>query len=277
MDSHNENKGVDAFHLLTLTQGEWGERIANHIKETAPVHWVVNNWKAPRILPPIIDYPEDFLPETFPQASVVLALGDTSGLAQLVPDIAQMAGAKAVIAPIDNNESLPPGLARQLKQWLDGINVESVFPKPFCSLTETTYNQKPLITPYDIELVREFARYYGRPEFEIDVEDGLITKVQTTRDAACGCARAVADGLVGIAVDAAVDKTGMLHHHFPCLASMNQDADYHDTLMHVSGHILQDSVKEQIKDQLSPTPYLRPEGHVEESINPTSDGETTDG
>jgi hypothetical protein len=188
-----------------------------------------------------------------------------------------MANAKAVIAPIDNNESLPPGLARQLKQWLDSMGVESVFPKPFCSLTETTYNQKPLLTPYDIELVREFARYYGRPEFNIDVEDGRITSVEVSRDAACGCARSVAQGLVGIEVDESIDKTGMLHHHFPCLASMNQDGDYHDTLMHVSGHILQDSVKGRIKDHLSPTPYLRPEGHVEELIDTTVDGESEDG
>jgi hypothetical protein len=276
MNSSDENKGDHAFHLLTLTQGEWGERIAEHIKQTAPAHWVVDSWKAPRVLPPIIDYPEDFLPESFPPASVVLALGDTAGLPQLVPDIAKMADAVAVIAPIDNNEALPPGLARQLKQWLETMGIESVFPKPFCSLTETTYNQKPLVTPYNIELVREFARYYGRPEFDIDVEDGRISSVEVRRDAACGCARSVAKGLVGIEVDESIDKTGMLHHHFPCLASMNQDADYHDTLMHVSGHILQDSVKERIKDHLSPTPYLRPEGHVDGSIDTTVEGESKD-
>lgn len=276
MNPNETSEGDNVFHLLTLSQGEWGERIAENIKNTAPPHWVVHSWKAPRVLPPIIDYPEDFLPESFPQATVVLALGDTAGLAQLVPDIAQMAGAQAVIAPIDNNESLPPGLARQLKQWLENIGVESVFPKPFCSLTETTYNQKPLLTTYDIEAVREFARYYGRPEFEVQVEEGQIRQVEVTRDAACGCARAVAQGLAGIEVDAAIDKTGMLHHHFPCLAGMNQDIDYHDTLMHVSGHILQDSVKEKIADHLSPTPYLRPDGHVDESIPLTIDGEAED-
>lgn len=277
MVSSDENKGGYAFRLLTLTQGEWGERIAEYIKQTAPSRWVVNTWKAPRVLPPIIDYPEDFLPESFPQTSVVLALGDTSGLAQLVPDIAKMAEAEAVIAPIDNNNSLPPGLVQQLKQWLENMGVESVFPKPFCSLTETTYNQKPLLTSYDIEPVREFARYYGRPQFNIDVEDGRISQIEVTRDAACGCARSVAEGLVGVEVDESIEKTGMLHHHFPCLASMNQDADYHDTLMHVSGHILQDSVKEEIKNHLSPTVYLRPEGHIEIPANPTSDGDTDKG
>lgn len=277
MDSSDENKGDYTFRLLTLTQGEWGERIAEHIDQTAPAHWVVNNWKAPRVLPPVIDYPEDFLPEGLPQASVVLALGDTSGLAQLVPDVAKMVGAKAVIAPIDSNESLPPGLARQLKQWLENIGVESVFPKPFCSLTETTYNQKPLLAPYDIELVQEFARHYGRPEFNIEVEDGRISKIEVRRDAACGCAQSVASGLIGIEVDSAVEKTGMLHHHFPCLASMNQDSDYHDTLMHVSGHIIQDSVKQNIEDYLSPVAYLRPDGHVEELQDPDVSGEIKDG
>jgi hypothetical protein len=277
MINSNESKGDSTFQLLTLTQGEWGERIAKHIKQTAPGHWVVNTWKAPRVLPPIIDYPEDFLPESFPPTSVVLALGDTSGLAQLVPDIAQMAGAKAVIAPIDSNESLPPGLVRQLKQWLDNEGVESVFPKPFCSLTETTYNHKPLVASYDIELVREFARYYGRPSFVIEVEDQRINKVDVTRDAACGCARAVAEGLIGTEVDDAIESTGMLHHHFPCLASMNQDADYHDTLMHISGHIIQDSVKENIEEHLSPIQYLRPEGRAEVSGNPSTDEESNDG
>ena len=75
---------------------------------------------------------------------------------------------------------------------------------------------------------------------------------------------AVAEGLIGLPVDEAVEATGMLHHHFPCLASMNQDPDYHDTLMHVSGDYFRDAVKEVIRPHLTPTPYLRPTGRVEE-------------
>jgi hypothetical protein len=29
--------------------------------------------------------------------------------------------------------------------------------------------------------------------------------------------------LIGLPVDQAVEAAGMLHHHFPCLASMNKD------------------------------------------------------
>ncbi|NIM93173.1 MAG: hypothetical protein GTO18_05625 [Anaerolineales bacterium] len=265
MVSDNENKGDSAFTILALAQGQWGERIAANIQQTAPPHWVIEIWHAPRVLPPIIDDPEDFLPESLPKASLVIALGETAGLAQLVPDAVSLCGAKAVIAPIDNNESLPPGLARQLEGWLEDMDVPSVFPKPFCSLTETTYNQKPRVISYDNEIIREFAHYFGRPSFSVSIEEGIISDVQVKRDSACGCAFAVAEGLPGTPVDDAVNRTGMLHHHFPCLASMNQDPDYHDTLMHVSGHILQDEIKREIEEYLSPTVYLRPEGRVEDS------------
>jgi hypothetical protein len=45
---------------------------------------------------------------------------------------------------------------------------------------------------------------------------------------------------------------------------MNKDPDYLDTLMHVSGHFLQDAVKEEIRAHLSPVPYLRPSNLVEQ-------------
>jgi hypothetical protein len=39
----------------------------------------------------------------------------------------------------------------------------------------------------------------------------------------------------------------MLHHHYPCLASMGIDADFDDTLMHISGNILRDNIGAQVK------------------------------
>jgi hypothetical protein len=47
---------------------------------------------------------------------------------------------------------------------------------------------------------------------------------------------------------------------------MNQDSDYHDTLMHVSGNILKDSLKEALGDHLQ-VAYLRPAGQVEQAPN----------
>jgi hypothetical protein len=67
------------------------------------------------------------------------------------------------------------------------------------------------------------------------------------RDACWGCARHVAAGLVGVSADEAEFQSGMLHHHFPCLASMGIDPDFGDTLMHVSGNLLRDDVAAQVK------------------------------
>jgi hypothetical protein len=252
------------FRVLTVFQGQWGQRISESIQKHAPQDWSVESWTAPRILPPIIDDPADFLPESFPPADLVLALGDVPGLAQLVPDIVRQSGARAVIAPIDRNESLPAGLARQLKQWLDDMGIPSVFPKPFCSLSETSYNRKPRDTSYKDPLIQRFARHFGKPDFRIEVAEGKIEKVEVLRDAACGCMRYVAERLIGTAVDESVDEAGMLHHHYPCLASMNKDQDYLDTLMHVSGNILQDVLKDEVRGHLSPVPYLRPHGLSED-------------
>lgn len=251
------------LRLLVISQGQWGERIINNIRQYCPSGWVVQRWNAPRALPPIIDDPDEFLPPVFPPADLVLALGDTPGVAALVPDIVQRAGARAVIAPIDRNESLPPGLAAQLRGWLADLQVPVVFPKPFCSLTETTYNQPPITARYDDPLIRAFAAIFGRPEFQVSVDaDRRVRSVTVTRDSACGCGRHVAAGLVGCPVDDAEQQAGMRHHHYPCLASMNQDPDYQDTLMHVSGNLVRAAIKAELADHRE-TLYLRPHGRVE--------------
>jgi hypothetical protein len=90
------------------------------------------------------------------------------------------------------------------------------------------------------------------------------------RDSACGCANYVAENLIGTEIDASIEKAGMLHHHFPCLASMNQDPEYLDTLMHVSGNILKDELGKEIKDHLAVT-YLRPQGRVEDNDQSSGD------
>jgi hypothetical protein len=255
--------GADStLSILAVTQGQWGERIAENITANAPSDWSVQSWAAPRVIPPIVDDPEEFLPETLPGAELVLALGDVTGLYLLIPDIARMVGAKAVIAPIDRNTSLPKGLATQLESWLESMGVASVFPKPFCSLTEGHYNRKPLVRTYDNPLIQRFAAHFGKPEFRVIVEDKKIGAVEVMRDSACGCARHIADHLIGVHVDDAVEKTGLLHHHYPCLASMDQDQDYNDTLMHVSGHYLRDAIKDEIKSHLTIT-YLVPHGHTD--------------
>jgi hypothetical protein len=242
------------MRILAIYSGEYGIRHIANIQKHGPPTWQIETWRPPAIFPQVIDYPEDYLPDSLASADLILSFAEQRGVAELLPDIAQMTSAKAVIAPIDNESWLPRGLARQLRGWLERMQVACATPKPLCSLTEhdfdVTRRQRMV---YESPLIAEFATYFGQPKLEIDVDPKtrLICAVQVKRDAVCGCARFVAEGLVGISVDEAEEKAGLLHHHFPCLASMGKDPDFGDTLMHVSGNILKDEVGENVR------PYKR--------------------
>ena len=238
------------MQILTIVSGEYGQRHVTNIRTHGPAEWTIETWKAPSLLPPVMDYPEDYLPDELPSADLILSFAEIPGVAELLPDIAQMTGAKAVLAPVDNETWLPRGLARQLRGWLQNIGVTCATPKPLCSLTEHQYligrRQK---IEYDDPRIAAFARYFGQPDLriEVDPQTRTITAVEVVRDAVCGCARRAAQGLIGVSADDAEQEAGLLHHHYPCLASMGIDSDYSDTLMHVSGNLLKDNVGQQVK------------------------------
>jgi hypothetical protein len=198
----------------------------------------------------VIDYPEDYLPDTLPPADLILSFGEHPGVAELLPDIAKMTGTRAVVAAVDSEAWLPRGLARQLRGWLQDMGVACVTPKPLCSLTETHYSlARRQRIEYDDPLIAEFARHFGMPDLRItvDPDSRLITSAEVLRDAVCGCARYVAARLVGVSADDAEEKAGLLHHHYPCLAAMGIDTGYGDTLMHISGNLLKNKVLSQVK------------------------------
>ncbi len=238
------------MRILAIFNGEYGRRHIHNVVQYKPAAWQVLTWEAPQFFPPVLDYSEDYLPEGLPAADLLLSFAEHKGVAELLPDMAQMTGATAVLAPIDNEVWLPRGLARQLHGWLAAINVACATPKPLCSLTPTQYQvARHQFVTYENAPIAEFARYFGKPSLQVvvDGETRLVTAVTVQRDAVCGCACYVAEHLVGATADDAAEKAGLLHHHFPCLASMGIDPDYGDTLMHVSGNILKDDVAVQVK------------------------------
>lgn len=238
------------MHILVIINAEYGERHYENIAAHAPASWEFAVWKAPVSFPLVIDYPEEHLPDSLPRADLILSFAEHKGVAELLPEIARMTGARAVLAPIDNESWLPRGLARQLRGWLGKQGVSCVTPKPLCSLTMESYDLgRRQRVRYQDAFIAEFARYFGRPAFEIQVDphSRTIMDVKVKRDALCGCARYVAERLVGFSVEEAEQEAGMLHHHYPCLASMGIDSDYGDTLMHVSGNILRDEIAAQIR------------------------------
>jgi hypothetical protein len=241
--------GRGGLRILALAQGEYGRRKVENIRETGPKDWVVEVWPVPKSLPLTVEDPIEYLPSSLPRADLILCLAHQPGAVQLLPEVAQMTGAEGVIVAVDDQTVLLPGLLNQVRTWLEDIGVTATFPKPLCSLTRKTYNLGPRLSTYFDGPIAEFTHYFGRPMFQIQVDPdkGVIHQVKVLRDSLCGCARHVAENLVGVAVQKAEPKAGILHHHFPCLATMSMDPDYGDGLLNVSGEILRREVREQIE------------------------------
>ena len=238
------------MRILGVITGDYGERHVSNVREHAPEAWTVEQWRAPSRYPIVIDYPEEYVPSDLPAADLILSFPEVSTVAELIPDVVKVTGASAVIAAVDNEAWLPRGLARQLRGWLERMGVVCATPKPLCSLTEADFGMgRRQRMPYEDPLISEFARYFGQPDLQLSVDprSRKITGAEVTRDAVCGCARYVAEHLVGVADDDAEQEAGLQHHHYPCLASMGIDADFGDTLMHVSGNVLKDNVGKQVK------------------------------
>jgi hypothetical protein len=230
------------LHILIAIQGYYGERIAENIQRHAPANWEVNRFTFPTGLPAIIDAADEFLPRELPAADLLISLGEHPGVAQLIPDMVKRSGARAVVAPADNRAWLPFGLARQIQKKLESMGVDMAYPVPFCTLTEQD-SQSPFI--------QEFARHFGRPDVDIEFykdDRHRVGKITVKREAPCGSTRFVADRLVGVWFREATDQAGLLHHQFPCMATMAMDREFEDTLMHRAGNMLKQTVQQAIKD-----------------------------
>jgi len=248
------------MRILGIISGEYGKRHIDNIHEHGPARWEIEVWQAPMHFPLVIDYPEDYIPKSLSPADLMLSFAEHRGVAELIPDLVSLTGAKGVIAAIDNESWLPRGLARQLRGWIEKLGATCVTPKPLCSLTERDFGvSRQQRIAYICKEISEFAQYFGQPQLnlEIDPSTNLILSATVERDAVCGCARYVAAKLAGVHVDEAEEQTGLLHHHYPCLASMGIDTDFSDTLLHVSGNVLKDNIAEQVKPYKTIT-YIAP-------------------
>lgn len=241
-DERAKEEVAGPIRILIAIQGYYGERMVENIRRHARANWEVNHITLPTGLPAIIDEPDEFLPRELPAADLLISLGEHPGVAQMIPDMVRRTGARAVIAPADSRAWLPFGLARQIKQKLESMGVDMVYPVPFCTLTEND-SQNPYI--------REFARHFGRPDVDIEFyhdDRHRIGKIAIKREAPCGSTRFVADHLVGVWFREGAEQAGLLHHQFPCLATMAMDREFEDTLMHRAGNVLKQTVQQSIKD-----------------------------
>ena len=236
------------MRILALQQGHYGQRIVEHIGKTAPEGWEIETIVPPRALPVVIDEPEEFLPSDIPQADLLLAMSESQETAQLVPAIARRSGVRAAIMPVDNSTWLPPGLQNELRREIEGTGITVVFPRTFCTLTENCTGYGDDIENYDSKNIALFASYYGRPRLKIGIDAPVarIAEIRVERSAPCGSTHYVAERLAGVPVGEAVPQAGLHAHHYPCLASMQMESTG-DTLMHISGYVVNDEVRRELR------------------------------
>lgn len=243
-----EGRSQKTLRLFVLYQGSYGQRILENIQRHSPGDWIVKSWCAPSNLPLILDDPTSFLPSQLPTADLALSLGESPGAAQLLPSVIEDIGAQAAIAPVDNVSWLPGGLAHQLQTQLTEMGITAVFPKPFCSLTDTCYNVHQQKISFENLWISEFARHFGKPLFRIecDAECQRINKVEVKRGTPCGNAQSIARQLIGVHAQEAITQAGLFHHHYPCLATMRVDPNLGEPLIQAAGNLAKQAVETAI-------------------------------
>ena len=229
------------MRILVSVQGKYGERIASNLRENGPAGWEVEVLPLPARLPAVIDDPSEFLPSPMPRADLLVSLHESPGAADLIPDIAQGCGARAVLAAVDDQTACPPGLVNQIRKRLDRMGVAVSFPRPLCSFEGGPH-----------ELLEAFAERFGHPILSIRRDGDRVLSVEGLRDAPGGSARFVASVLPGARVREAGDTGALRHHHHPCLASMEIVPDLNDTLMHLSGYIVRAAIRAGLKEKEQP-------------------------
>ena len=119
------------------------------------------------------------------------------------------------------------------------------------------------VVAFEDPWIGEFARHFGHPTFRIECDDQWVIEVNVERDAPCGCARAVAQQLVGMDVKQSVVQTGLLHREYPCMAMARVDPDLGKSLIQVAGDFVRQAVEVEVRPCLPLEVHLLPEQQSE--------------
>ncbi len=217
--------------------GRYLERVLAHLNAMSPGN--VDSYQVPRSLPPVLDDAGEYLPAELGAGDVIIAINIHPEILLEIPAMVGGGSTRALIAPLEDPNWIRPGLQRQVTRACADNDMESAFPKPFCSLAPTT------------PAIEEFCEQFkvGKPTFKLTLEGGKVASVEVVRGSPCGLTNFVAEKLVGLPADDSLhEKAGQFHHGYPCLASMNLDSATGETVMHASLYLIWDGVKAALEE-----------------------------
>ena len=263
LDPAHKEKGLA---LVFIYSGEFAERVIRNLindpsfckpcglycdscKYGAYTH--VQNIKAaielpgPSKLPAFIDNPDEHMPKKIPKTDLCIASGLHKDLLLELPNRLHQAGVKGLIVPIEDFAEVPSGLRKQLEEKCQDLDLESAFPKPFCSLEPS--DNKPTISRCITELK------IGNPFLEISTakkeKREVVEAAVVRRSAPCGSTWYVARKLTGVKTEKQIlyDAIAKAHHSYPCTATMGVDPETKEPILHLSGFIIREAVKKALE------------------------------
>jgi hypothetical protein len=150
-----------------VSDGKFGDRAFEIIRERFPTEWIMTPFPQSMMV--------DDLELTLPECDLYISYVRHPDVA-----LAIIEKQKPVILGI----SFGPGFLRQAKT----INENIIAPLTMCSLEDTTW----------VPAINEFAKVFGRPVFDVDVqEDGTIKSIHVIRGSPCGSTVAASAELLG--------------------------------------------------------------------------------
>ncbi len=221
--------------IYILYHGSFGELVTEHLATSEFADRIVGFYDL-KVASVSLDEPERDIPADMPlpECDLLLVLGILPKAGDLVPIIAAKMGVKAVLWPIEDPNLIPEGrysIEKELKEM--GVHVE--FPEPLCALERS-----------DNELVNAFVSVFGKPEFELKLNEKkkIIELAKVIRDTPCGSASKIAPRLTGMSYNdlkSFEDQVRQMHDN-ECVAYMGPDRP----IMQRAGEILADALKEAL-------------------------------
>jgi hypothetical protein len=257
----------DTLALVFIYSGEFAERvIRNLINDPSfckscglycdsckySVYSYVRNIRAaielpsPSELPAFIDKPEEYMPKKIPRADLCIASGLHKDLLLELPHYIQKVGVKGLIVPIEDFNEVPSGLRKQVEEKCRELDLESAFPKPFCSLEQA--REKPTISRFLAQVK------VGRPLLEISIAKRgkyeVVNSAIVKRSAPCGSTWYVARKLIGVGTRREIlyDAVAKAHHSYPCTATMNVDPEAKEPILHIGGYMIREEVEKALEN-----------------------------
>jgi hypothetical protein len=183
--------------------------------------------RLPSLLPELLDEADQYFTQPFPPHEVLVAIEIHEELLMELPARARLAGGKAVIVPIEAPDWVSRWAVGKVKDLCRQAGLEVALPKPFCSLEKGPG-----------KVIDAFIDYFhlGKPMVEVETLDGRISHCTAQISAPCGNSHYVAHSLQGYPLGETLQfEVCRYWHSFPCTASMKQDADLGDTILHQGG------------------------------------------